>query len=81
MRQGTFLGDLPLEKGEWEKWVDTSSPHALMVWKGHFSSELIKCVSYASDKECLDVRGWSEGVPRNLVEGSPSFGLSMLRQA
>ena len=53
IRKGAFLDDPPLEDREWEKWVDTSSPHAPMVWKSHFPSLLIKCVWYASDTECL----------------------------
>ena len=53
MRKGAFLGDLPLEEGEWEKWVHTSSPHAPKVWNRHFPSLLIKFVWYASDKDCL----------------------------
>ena len=35
IRKGAFLDDPPLEDREWEKWVDTSSPHAPMVWKSH----------------------------------------------
>ena len=53
VRKGAFVGERPLEEGEWEKWVDTSSPHAPMVWKSHSPSLLVKCVWYASDKECL----------------------------
>ena len=61
VRKGTIMDDLRLEKREWEKWVDTSSPHAPMVWKSHFLSLLVKCVCKcvsvsasvsASDKEC-----------------------------
>ena len=52
VRKGTFMGDMPLEVGEWEKWVHTSSPHAPMVWKSHFPCLLIKSFWYASDKEC-----------------------------
>ena len=51
--KGAFIGDLPCEEGEWENRVDVSSPHSLMVWKSHFSLLLIKCVAYASHKQCL----------------------------
>ena len=53
IRKGAFLDEPPLEDREWERWVDTSSPHAPMVWKSHFRSLSIKCVWYASDTECL----------------------------
>ena len=33
IRKGAFIDNPPLDDGEWEKWVDTSSPHAPMVWK------------------------------------------------
>ena len=52
VRKGASVGERPLEEGEWGKWVNTSSPHALMVWKSHFTSLLAKCVWYACDKEC-----------------------------
>ena len=53
IRKGAFLDVPPPEDQEWEKWVDTSSPHAPMVWRSHFPSLLIKCVWYASNTECL----------------------------
>ena len=53
MRRGAFLGDRPHEEGEWNKWVDVSSPHAPTVWKSPFPSLLVECVYYASGKECL----------------------------
>ena len=53
VRKGAFIGARPLEEGEWEKWVNTSSPHAPMVSESHFPSLLVKCLWYARDKECL----------------------------
>ena len=62
VRKGAFIGNLPCEEGEWEKRVAVSSPPVLlaccvverarMVWKSHFPSVLLKCVWYASNKQC-----------------------------
>ena len=63
-RKGAFLGDLPLEEGEWEKWVGTFSPHTPVVWQSHFPSLLIW---YASDEDglCANLRSVMWGVGAN----------------
>ena len=75
IRKGACLDDPPLEDQEWEKWVDTSSPHAPMVWKIHFPSLLIKCVWYASNTECLKAnpggrkgRGTAKGTRKGIAD-------------
>ena len=77
--RGAFLGDLPLEEGGWEKWEDTSSPHAPNGAEEPLSLSIDQVYLVCKRQglpmcktEVRDVGGWSEGVPRRMRERSSS---------